>query len=158
MRTTMRCCGSWPDPMIDKSLVCTKLAQLRERQGTLKQLAAESRDSFLADPVKRGAAERLLQVSIEICLDVGHHLIAELGLSRPTEYRDVFHILGGQGLITSEFAARLEKMAGFRNRLVHVYAEVDPQVVYDYLQHDRADSDEFGRVIAATVKRFVGSQ
>jgi len=137
--------------MIQKPLVCAKLAQLRERQQILKQLAAERREQFIADPVKRGAAERLLQVSIEICLDVGHHLIGGLGLPRPSEYRDVFRILGERGIVTPEFAARLEKMAGFRNRLVHVYAEIDAEQVYDYLQNDRKDFDEFARVIASVV-------
>ena len=139
--------------MIQKPLVCSKLAQLRERQQLLKQLAAEPREQFLADPVKRGAAERLLQVSIEICLDLGHHLIAGLGLPRPTEYRDVFRILGEHGIVSVEFSTRLERMAAFRNRLVHVYAEIDPQQVYDYLQTDRADFDEFARVIASVVAR-----
>jgi uncharacterized protein YutE (UPF0331/DUF86 family) len=144
--------------MIDTKLVCGKLAQLRERQQTLAQLAAEPRAQFLADPVKLGAAERLLQVSIEICLDVGHHLIAGLGLPRPAEYRDVFRILGERGLLGSDFTARLEKMAAFRNRLVHVYAEVDPEQVYQFLQKDRADFDEFARVIASFIKQQVSKQ
>jgi uncharacterized protein YutE (UPF0331/DUF86 family) len=144
--------------MIDKHLVCAKLAQLRERQRILKQLAAEPREQFIADPVKRGAAERLLQVSIEICLDIGHHVIAALGLPRPSEYRDVFRILTDHGTLPAEFGARLETMAAFRNRLVHVYAEIDPAQVYDYLQHDRADFDEFARVIAAAVTRLAPSQ
>lgn len=144
--------------MIEKHVVCDKLAQLRERQHTLAQLAAEPRAQFLADPVKRGAAERLLQVSIEICLDIGHHLIAALGLPRPAEYRDVFRILGDQGIVAADFAVRLERMAGFRNRWVHVYAEIDPEQIYDFLQHDRGDFEKFAHVIAAFVKQRLTSQ
>ena len=139
--------------MIDRSRVCAKLAQLRERQDLLRQLAGVPREQFVADPVRRSAAERGLQVSIEICLDIGHHLISALGLPRPTEYRDVFRILGERGVVSTDFAARLEKMASFRNRLVHVYAEIAPDMVYDFLQHECADFDEFAHVIAAVVKR-----
>jgi uncharacterized protein YutE (UPF0331/DUF86 family) len=138
--------------MIDKSLVCAKLAQLRERQQTLKELAAEPRERLVRDLVHRGAAERLLQVSIEICLDIGHHLIAAMGLPRPTEYRDVFRILGTNGVLEPAFAGRLEKMASFRNRLVHMYAEIDPEQLYDYLQKDRADFDTFAQAIATLVR------
>ena len=138
--------------MIDRRVVCNKLSQLRERLQTLRVLAAEPLGQFSADPVKRGAAERLLQVSIEICLDVGHHLIARLNLPRPTEYRDVFRILGERKILAPDFAARLEKMAAFRNRLVHLYAEIEPAQVHEYLQNNLPDFDEFARVVAAVVK------
>ncbi len=137
--------------MIDKRLVCAKLAQLRERQQLLTQLAAEPQAQFVADRVKISAAERALQVSIEICLDLGQHLIAALALPRPSEYRDIFRILGEHGLIDRQFADRLQRMAAFRNRLVHAYANVDPGTVYGFLQGDRADFDEFARTVASLV-------
>ena len=143
--------------MIDKQRVCPKLSQLRERRDLLRQLAATPRPLFLADRIKRSAAERELQVCIEICLDIGHHLIAGSGLPRPAEYRDVFRILGEAGVISADLASRLETMASFRNRLVHGYAEVDPERVYDFLQHECADFDEFARVLAAAAKQS-GSQ
>ncbi len=137
--------------MIDKGVVCAKLSQLRERGGVLAALAGEPAESFVRDPIKVSAAERQLQVSIEICLDVGQHLIAALGLPRPEEYRDVFRILGEHGVLSVEFMKRLEKMAGFRNRLVHMYAGVDPSLVHGYLRDNRADFAEFARQIAAFV-------
>jgi uncharacterized protein YutE (UPF0331/DUF86 family) len=135
--------------MIDKGVICGKLSQLRERQKLLSELGSEPLDAFVAAPIKVSAAERNLQVSIEICLDVGQHLIAALGLPRPDEYRDVFRILGAHGVITSDFAARLEAMAGFRNRLVHAYAGIDARLVHAYLKDERRDFDEFGRQVAA---------
>ena len=60
----------------------------------------------------------------------------------------MFRILGEHGVLSGEFATRLA-MAGFRNRLVHAYAGIDPELVCDYLQHDRADFGEFARQIAA---------
>lgn len=135
--------------MIDPGIVCAKLAQLRERGRVLDELAAAPRGDLVRDPIRIAAAERQLQVSIEICLDIGQHLIAGLGLPRPEEYRDVFRILGEHGVLSGDFATRLAKMAGFRNRLVHAYAGIDPGLVCDYLQHDRADFGEFARQIAA---------
>jgi uncharacterized protein YutE (UPF0331/DUF86 family) len=138
--------------MIDKQVVCDKLAQLRERQPLLQQLAAKPREDFVADPIACGAAERLLQVSIEICLDLGHHLIAALGLERPSEYRDVFRILGSAGILAAELSGRMELMAAFRNRLVHLYAAIDPARVHGFLQRERADFDEFARAVATFVR------
>jgi uncharacterized protein YutE (UPF0331/DUF86 family) len=39
-------------------------------------------------------------------------------------------------------------MAHFRNRLVHLYWDVDNARVYDYLQGSLADFDDFARAIA----------
>ena len=135
--------------MIDRGIVSAKLSQLRERGTVLAELAGEPLERFVRDTIKVSAAERQLQVSIEICLDIGQHLIAALGLPRPEEYRDVFRILGEHGVLSADFTTSLEKMAGFRNRLVHVYAGVDPKLVYDYLHDNRADFGEFARQIAA---------
>ena len=43
-------------------------------------------------------------------------------------------------------------MAGFRNLLVHDYAEVDPELVYEFLQHRVVDFEEFMKHIAAYLK------
>jgi len=42
-----------------------------------------------------------------------------------------------------EFTERLEMMARFRNRLVHIYWDVDDEVVYQILQKDIEDLELF---------------
>ncbi len=48
--------------------------------------------------------------------------------------------------------------AGIRARLVQVYAEINGGQVYEYLQSDRRDFDEFAAVIAAVVKDAASGQ
>jgi uncharacterized protein YutE (UPF0331/DUF86 family) len=43
-------------------------------------------------------------------------------------------------------------MASFRNRLVHLYAEIDPKEVYRFLQNDIADFGLFARCIVDYLK------
>ena len=57
--------------MIDRGIVSAKLSQLRERGTVLAELAAEPLERFVRDTIRVSAAERQLQVSIEICLDIG---------------------------------------------------------------------------------------
>jgi len=40
-------------------------------------------------------------------------------------------------------------MARFRNRLVHLYWEVEDRLVYQYLQESLGDLEQFARAIAA---------
>jgi uncharacterized protein YutE (UPF0331/DUF86 family) len=44
------------------------------------------------------------------------------------DFGDSFTILGAHGVIDDALAGRLCGLAGLRNRLVHVYDEVDPGV------------------------------
>ena len=137
---------------VDRELIATRVAKIRELLRHLTRLETLSRDEFLASTIEQHAVERELQVVVEACLDIGHHVITRDGLRRPTDYRDVFTVLHESGIIETELGRRLEKMASFRNRLVHGYIDVEPGRVYDMARNELADVEAF---VAAVVTRFV---
>jgi uncharacterized protein YutE (UPF0331/DUF86 family) len=51
--------------------------------------------------------------------------VAKAGGRAPCDYADCFRILGEIGIFDEEFVEKLEKMAKFRNLLVHLYWQVD---------------------------------
>jgi uncharacterized protein YutE (UPF0331/DUF86 family) len=61
--------------------------------------------------------------------------------------RNTFSHWGKSGLIELSLAKRLGTMAGFRNRLIHVYWDVDYGQVYDIITHDLKDLDLFCREV-----------
>jgi uncharacterized protein YutE (UPF0331/DUF86 family) len=100
----------------------------------------------------RLAAEHALQLAIQTCIDVGAHVVSELGLKAPADYRGVFESLCPAGL-DAQLAERLAAAAGMRNILVHGYLDVDDEAVWNAL--DRlADL----RAFAATIQRIVESE
>ena len=138
---------------VDREIVAARLARIREELGRLTRLGTiVSRDVFLASTIEQHAAERELQIVIEACLDIGHHVISREGLRRPGDYREVFAILREAGIIEADLGTRLEEMAGFRNRLVHAYLDVDPTRVYEMVQHNLGDVEQF---VASVVRRFL---
>jgi uncharacterized protein YutE (UPF0331/DUF86 family) len=46
-------------------------------------------------------------------------------LRSPEDYGDTFKVLDEGGILDEEFATKLVSMARFRNRLVHLYWDVD---------------------------------
>lgn len=44
--------------------------------------------------------------------------------------------MGEIGFFNEELLEKLVKMAKFRNRLVHIYWEIDDEVIYEVLQDD----------------------
>ena len=137
---------------MDRELIATRVAKIREQLRRLTKLEALSRREFLASTTEQHAVERELQIVIEACLDIGHHVIAREGLRRPGDYREVFAVLREEGIIESDLGRRLEDMASFRNRLVHGYLDVKPERVYDMARNELSDVEAF---VASVVIRYV---
>ena len=133
---------------VNKELILDRLARVRENIKHLKELGKMSMKNFVSDFMATGSAERLLQTSIEACLDIGNHIISRCGLERPREYKDVFLILGREGILPYLFAEKLVPMVKFRNRLVHLYWKVNEEEVYKIIQHNLKDIEEFVQHIA----------
>jgi uncharacterized protein YutE (UPF0331/DUF86 family) len=109
----------------------------------LQHLAKLSQEELTGDPVKLGAAKYYLQVAVECCLDVANHIIARQGLRAPVSYADSFTVLGENGIIEQSFVTTAHQMVRMRNRLVHLYWEVDAIILYETLQHNLGDFDRF---------------
>jgi uncharacterized protein YutE (UPF0331/DUF86 family) len=85
------------------------------------------------------AAESYLRRALEALLDLGRHILAKGYGMGVTEYKEVAVQLGQQGVLPVEDAALLNRMAGYRNRLVHFYHEVMPGELYEICATRLAD-------------------
>ena len=137
--------------MVSFEKVIRKLQQLDEYLDILRIISQTSRETFLKDKIVIGSAKYYLQVSIECCLDVANHLIASEKFRAPKDYADSFMVLQEKGLISPEFGNKLRQMAKFRNRLVHLYGEIDDTYVFEYIIRELKDFNEFKSII---VKRY----
>jgi uncharacterized protein YutE (UPF0331/DUF86 family) len=129
------------------------LDNLRTYVGHLREIARTERAAFLADPAKIGGAKYYLQTSIAVCLDIGNHLIAAEHYRAPKDYRDIFTVLSENGILPNDFTVTLRRMAGLRNRLVHLYWEVDDEQIYDDLKNHLGDFDTYVQHILAFLQR-----
>jgi uncharacterized protein YutE (UPF0331/DUF86 family) len=119
------------------------LENLRGYVEKLKRLASFSREEFLSDFTKLESAKHLFQCSVESCIDVSNHIIASERFRAPKSYAETFEILVEKGVIGKDFMPTLRQMVQFRNRLVHLYWEVDSEVIYDILQKNLGDFEIF---------------
>lgn len=135
--------------MVDAESVSSRLAHLDELLGELDAIRDTGRDAYAAEWRTRLATEHALQLAIQACIDVGAHLVSELGLKAPADYRGVFAALTSAGL-DPDLAERLAIATGMRNILVHGYLEVDDDTVWSAL----AKLDDL-RNFAAAAQRMV---
>ncbi len=119
----------------------------------LRNLAAMPAEALFADVVRLGGARYYLQVAVECCIDVANHLIAQAGWRPPRNYADSFVVLAENGVLSEDFLVIARRMVGMRNRLVHLYWEVDDEMVYQTLREHLGDFDRFQAVIYAYLQR-----
>ena len=139
--------------MVDVGRIRRLLDRLRLETERLRRLADRPAAELLLDEVALGAAQFRFLLAIEVCVDIGRHIIASEGLSAPDTYADVFTSLADGGVIPATGVDSLRSMARFRNRLVHLYDETDGAEVVKALQHDLGDLDLFRRQIAEFLVR-----
>jgi uncharacterized protein YutE (UPF0331/DUF86 family) len=135
--------------LVDVDRVEVRLQRLEELIERLDGVRLEGEEAYLADPRQRAATERWLQLAIQICIDLGTQLVSERSARPPSDYADVFAILGEKGDIPGGLALRLGNAARQRNLIVHLYMEIDDRAVFASLTY-LDDLREF----ATTVERF----
>lgn len=129
--------------MVDVDLLKMKIAQLADYFKDLQESQSVTLNEFRSDKKIRRYVERTLHLAIECCLDIGSHIIADNGWREPVDNKDIFAVLGENGVLSKDLLPKLQKMAGFRNVLVHDYAKIDPEIVYTVLKQNLLDFQEF---------------
>jgi uncharacterized protein YutE (UPF0331/DUF86 family) len=122
--------------------VQAKLAQLADAIAKLRQLPQGTLEEFRSDSRNIDAALRRLQVAIQILIDVGSHVVAQLGLGAPDTSRDLLERLEAAKLLPPGSAARFGRIFAFRNRIVHLYDRIDDDVIYAIVTAELGDLEE----------------
>lgn len=119
------------------------LSLMQEFLSGLRELSRMAREEFLSDKRNAAAAESYLRRALEALFDIGRHILAKSYGFKELEYKKVATELGQRGVVAGEYAGTLLKMAGYRNRMVHLYHEIGPAELYDIIQSHLADIDCF---------------
>jgi len=132
---------------VDPIRVRELLGRINDALRRLRDLGQLPEDDFLGDYHNTESAKYLLIVAIAAAIDLCNHIAARQGGRAPEDYADCFSILLELKVMRPDLASRLRQMARFRNLLVHLYAQVDNQLVYRVVQDDLGDFDAFQRAI-----------
>jgi len=84
-----------------------------------------------------------LQLAIEAAVEIATHICAADNLGMPSSYAEAFDLLENARVVDRALADDLRRMARFRNRIVHFYAQIDLGLVYRLLQDRLRDFDRY---------------
>jgi uncharacterized protein YutE (UPF0331/DUF86 family) len=133
----------------DQERILKLVSEFRKSQKRLQKLAKLGQEKFLSDPDKIASAKYHFILAIESGIDMCNHIISRNGFRVPEDYGDTFRVMTEEGAFEESFSEQLIKMAKFRNRLVHLYWEIDDARIYTILKDHLGDLKEFLESIAS---------
>ena len=129
--------------MVNIDKIRNKFRVIIACQDKLEQLKAYSEEEFLSDFRLTDSARHNLQISIEAMLDICNHFIARHSLEIPQSNAETFAVLCKHGLLNPEMQNTYTAMARFRNRIVHMYDDVDNRDIFHIVQKHLKDYHHF---------------
>lgn len=133
--------------MVDKTLILRRLSDLDEYLEQIREYTDITVESYSEDWKTQRIIERTLQMMIETCLDISGHIISDEKFSVPQTYAETFRILAKRNILDQSRLDAFEKMAQFRNILVHDYEKIDPEIVVGILRRNLHDFVSFKQSI-----------
>lgn len=139
--------------MPNKKIIYQYLRKFREYLGKLKTLKKYSFEEFEKNIEVNWAINRGLQLIIECSIDLGEEIITGLNFNKPNTYKETFRILLRQGIISLSLSKEMQRLANFRNRLVHDYLFLDEKEIYQVFQKDLKYFEKYLLTIEKFIKR-----
>jgi len=103
---------------IDPELVTRKLVLITSDLESLRSIASQGLDHYLQSRFDQAVVERYLERVVGRMIDINYHVITESGQPPPADYHASFMRLVELRLLEPEFAQRIARAAGLRNRRV----------------------------------------
>lgn len=138
---------------LDAESIRFKITLIRKNLKELKKLGQLPFKKYESNFLYTATSERLLHVIIEAMLDIGSHIVANEALGEPLEYREVFILLVQNGILPKKKEKNFLDLAGLRNRIVHLYDEIDHKLLHKALRTELDDMEVFIKAILKYLDR-----
>jgi len=137
----------------DRVTVEDRIERIRRCKRDLVEFAKISLEGFRANRERQYAVLHALQVAIAASIGIASHIVSADRLGAPKDYESLFDLLAQAGVLSAAAAARMREMVRFRNRIVHLYWDVDLDLVHRYMTERLDDLDAYLGEIANYLDR-----
>lgn len=117
----------------------------------LRAMQTVNEEQFLADAGLQWQVERGLQLATQACIDMADEILFQLEKEEPETAADAFYALRAADLLEANLADQLVECVGFRNVLVHDYADLDLAETFRHWQRDLSCYERFCRLVRAWI-------
>jgi uncharacterized protein YutE (UPF0331/DUF86 family) len=116
--------------MVKADLAARKVSRAKGWLDDAEEILSRPSEEFLSDVKSRDLATFYLFLTIQECIDLAAHWVADAGWEVPDEAGTTFDLLAEHGAFDQDLAVALRGAVGLRNRIAHGYGSVDHQRVH----------------------------
>ena len=133
--------------MVDRDLILTKAGSVKKHLRRIIKKRDTDLHTFLNDIDRQESILFNIQMAVQNCVDIAAHIVSEEGFGVPGSTNEMFYLLEENGFLHSELTEKIVKAVGFRNLIVHEYAKIDLEQVFEISQEDINDFNEYLKAI-----------
>lgn len=137
---------------MDNELIEQKLESLRRCLQRIQGKCPSSAETLASDPDLQDIVVLNLTRALQLCVDIGTHLISGMDTPPPSTMGQTFDLLAEIGVINTELAIRMKKAVGFRNIAVHNYEAINWQIVHAIATSHLNDFKGFAQAVARKIE------
>ena len=131
---------------MDREVVEQKLESLRRCLQRIETKCPADAETLVADVDLQDIVSLNLSRAVQLCVDIGAHLIAGMDVPPPDTMGQTFDLLAQSGVLDTTLASRLKKAVGFRNIAVHSYETINWHIVHSLVKNHLTDFSAFAKV------------
>lgn len=132
---------------ISKRVITDRLGWVDKMLIEIRNLPLDSKTTFMQDSRNIWTAESCLRRALEALFDMGRHISAK-GFGEPvTEYKEIAFALNRRNVISTDEFSLMQKLAGYRNRLVHFYHDVSEDELFEICSSHLGDVENIANAI-----------
>lgn len=132
---------------MDRAVIDRKLESLRRCVQRIRDKRPSSVDTLASDLDAQDVLVLNLSRAVQVCVDIGAHLLGSLDQPVPATMGETFSRLAEAAVLDAALADRLRRAVGFRNIAVHNYDAIDWQIVMALSGAPLQDFEDFARAI-----------
>lgn len=140
--------------MLQRESIEPRLDGIEKEIVLLREFAKLPFENFNTDVVL-DRTQLHLRFALEGIFHIGSHILSRTPGGRFTEYKEIARKLGEIGIVNKTYAEEtLVRMAGYRNRLTHLYAQITPDELYKIVSDHLDDLSHFATAIRSLLKNL----
>lgn len=128
---------------MDPLILAQKIESLRRCIKRVAEKTPTDVDQLIEDPDIQDILVLNISRAVQLCVDIGSHIISETEEPAPATMGDVFTTLTKLGAITPATREVMRKAVGFRNVAVHNYDTINWEIVFAICQKSLPDFRRF---------------
>jgi len=137
---------------MDWNLIEQKLESLRRCVHRVEEKCPKDADTLAKNYDAQDILALNLTRAVQLCVDIGAHLVARTSLPAPDTMGQTFDLLMQAGILNVELAGRMKKAVGFRNLAIHQYGAINWAIVYAIARNRLVDFEDFARAVVTASK------